>query len=168
MIDAEVMVRRAIEDAGYRVHDANVIFGVNCPNIDLVVYGQRRAIYVQVKSTSRAAGKNSIIVDGAPWTEAQLHGGAPIFNKHKGLMASIVVLADLSARDAPEFYVAKPEHLTKLVRRRGKEFAAKPKRDGLKRSIGFRKELCKDALRKFRDGWHLFGPPPSAAKTAGG
>jgi len=31
MIDAEVMARRAIEDAGYRVHDANVIFAVNSP-----------------------------------------------------------------------------------------------------------------------------------------
>ncbi len=31
MIDAEAMARRAIEDAGYRVHDANVIFGVNSP-----------------------------------------------------------------------------------------------------------------------------------------
>ena len=159
MIDAEILARRAIEDAGYRVHDANVIFGVNCPNIDLVVNGQRQAVYVQVKGTTRAAGRDAIIVDGSPWTEDQLHGRAPIFNKRAGFLASLVVLADLSNPTSPEFYVATPDHLTKLARQRGRKLAALPKRDGSRRSIQFRKELFKETLKTSRNAWHLFGPP---------
>lgn len=155
------MARRAIEDAGYRVHDANVIFGTNCPNIDLVVYGKRRATYVQVKGTMRAAGRDCVIVDGSPWTKEQLHGGEPIFDKRDGLIASHVVLVDQSTADEPEFYVATPERLTRLVRERGKEFAAHPKRDGSKRSIGFRKELPKALLRNRRNAWRSFGQPVS-------
>ena len=103
MIDAELAARRAIEDAGYHVHDANVIFGANCPNIDLVAYGKSSATYVQVKGTKRAAGKDCIIVDGSPWTEEQLHGRAPVYNKHDGLVASHVVLVDLSIPMRPNF-----------------------------------------------------------------
>lgn len=161
MIDAETYARRAIEDAGYRVHDANVIFGMNCPNIDLVVYGEQQAVYVQVKGTTRAAGRDAIIVDGSPWTEDQLHGRAPIFNKRAGFVASFVVLADLSNPAAPEFFVATPGHLTKLVRQRGRKLAALPKRDGSKRSIQFRKELFKETLKRCRSAWHVFGPPVS-------
>jgi hypothetical protein len=159
MIDAELAARRAIEDAGYHVHDANVIFGANCPNIDLVVYGKSSATYVQVKGTKRAAGKDCIIVDGSPWTEEQLHGRTPVYNKHDGLVASHVVLVDLSNPDAPEFFVAMPKRLTELARKRGKKYAALPKRDGSTRSIGFRKELPKDQLRDCRSAWQSFGSP---------
>src|SRR5512143_3437670 len=141
MVNAEVRARRAIEDAGYLVHDANVLFRANCPNIDLVVYGKCSATYVQVKATTRAAGKDCIIVDGSPWTEEQLHGHAPIYNKHDGLVASHIVLVDLSNPDTPEFFVATPKRLTELVRKRGRKYAALAKRDGSKRSIRFRKEL---------------------------
>jgi hypothetical protein len=42
----EVQARRAIEDQGFVVHDANVLFRANCPNIDLVVFGKNAATYV--------------------------------------------------------------------------------------------------------------------------
>ncbi len=42
----EVQVRRAIEDQRFVVHDANVLFRENCPNIDLVVFGKNAATYV--------------------------------------------------------------------------------------------------------------------------
>ena len=45
----------------------------NCPNIDLVVCAQNGASYVQVKSSENPAGADSVIIDGFPWTEAQLH-----------------------------------------------------------------------------------------------
>jgi hypothetical protein len=60
----EVQARRAIEDHGFVVHDANIIFRQNCPNIDLVVYAQTCAFYVQVKSSKKPAGANSVIIDG--------------------------------------------------------------------------------------------------------
>jgi hypothetical protein len=56
----EVQARRAIEDHGFVVHDANIIFRQNCPNIDLVVYAQAGAFYMQVKSSKKPAGANTI------------------------------------------------------------------------------------------------------------
>jgi hypothetical protein len=50
----EVQARRAIEDQGFVVHDANVLFRVNCPN-NLVVIGKDAATYVQVKSSQKAS-----------------------------------------------------------------------------------------------------------------
>ena len=38
----ELLARRWIEDQGFVVHDANIVFGMNCPNIDLIVYNQDR------------------------------------------------------------------------------------------------------------------------------
>jgi hypothetical protein len=49
--DKEKEVRRAIEDHGFAVHDANVLFRANCPNIDLVVFEKTKAVDVQVKSS---------------------------------------------------------------------------------------------------------------------
>jgi hypothetical protein len=45
----ELLARRAIEDRGFKVHDANMAFHQNCPNIDLIVYTKTAAVYVQVK-----------------------------------------------------------------------------------------------------------------------
>src|ERR1700709_1774293 len=75
--DCERLAKRAIEDAGYVVHDANILFHKNCPNIGLVVYGPAAALYVQVKASVLPATKGSVTVCGAPWTEGQLLGRLP-------------------------------------------------------------------------------------------
>lgn len=72
--EGEKLARRAIEDRGFKVHDANIVFHTNCPNIDLVVFGKRGATYVQVKTSKRpAGGSKAVILDGSPWTDQQ-HG----------------------------------------------------------------------------------------------
>ena len=135
--------------AGFEVHDANIVFRANCPNIDLIVYGKEQAIYVQVKSSERPAGKDQIIIEGSPWTDAQLYRNEAIYNKKDGFKAKLIALVDIANRSTPAFYVVSPEELTKLVRKKGRSFAKKPKRDGNRRSIHFRKELSKEELRKW-------------------
>src|SRR6266702_1235293 len=157
--ESERLAKRAIENAGFEVHDANIIFRANCKNIDLVVYGKTEAIYVQVKSSERPAGKDNIIIDGSPWTEDQLYRDAPIYNRHCDYEAKFVVLVDIESRSSPEFYVVEPDRLSQMVRKIGRDFADKPKRDGAKRSIGFRKELPKKDLDPWRSAWHLLGEP---------
>lgn len=156
--DKERLARRAIEDRGFIVHDANVLFRANCPNIDLVVFGKTRAIYIQVKSSTKPASKNCVVVDGSPWTEAQLQGNAPLFNKHIGEANFKALLVLILARDQSghmTFYLAPPEELEKLARASGIVFANRPKRDGNRRSIKFRKELPREALEPWRDAWYL-------------
>lgn len=155
----ERLIRRKLEDLGFFVHDANILFGQNCPNIDLVVYAKSGACYVQVKGTERPAQKDRLIVDGSPWTEVQLFGGAPLFNRHDHLKAHFVALVEKTAFGGTEFYLASPIHLEQLVRDRGLEFAKRPKRDGKARSIAFRKELPKSVLANWREAWHLLGEP---------
>ena len=157
--EAEKLARNAMEKAGFEVHDANIVFRSNCPNIDLIVYGKEQAVYVQVKSSKKPAGKNCILIDGSPWTEEQLNGDEAIYNKHDHYKAKFVVLVNLENRSTPAFYVAPPDELTTLVRKKGQAFAKKPKRDGNKRSIHFRKELSKEELRKWLNAWHLLGEP---------
>jgi len=154
----EKLARRAIEDAGFEAHDANILFHSNCPNIDLVAYGRDRAVYVQVKSSRNPAGRDCIVVDGAPWTERQLYDKAPVYNKHDHFHARFVVLVDQKAAP-PDFYVVPSDQLELAVRKRGRRIAKLPKRDGTKRSIGFRKELHKTDLRLWLDAWHLLGEP---------
>ena len=84
----EIQARRAIEDRGFAVHDANIVFGANCPNIDLIVFAKAGASYIQVKSSQTPAGSNSVIIDGSPWTDDQLFHEAPVFNKHDHYRAS--------------------------------------------------------------------------------
>ena len=62
----EIQARRAIEDRGFRVHDANIVFGENCQNIDLIVYSKDMAQYVQVKSSENPASKDGVVIDGSP------------------------------------------------------------------------------------------------------
>ncbi|MEQ1688260.1 MAG: hypothetical protein ABL874_06785 [Sphingopyxis sp.] len=140
------MARRWIEDQGYTVHDANVIFGANCPNVDLIVYRQSDALYVQVKSSSKPAGADAIVVDGSPWTEQQLYHDAPLFNKHDGLHASLVIIVHMTRDSLVEFYLVPPRELESLLRPLAQALAQKKKRDGTSRSIKFRKELPRDAL----------------------
>jgi Holliday junction resolvase-like predicted endonuclease len=156
---SEKLARNAIEKAGFEVHDANIVFRANCPNIDLVVYGKEQAIYVQVKSSRNPAGKNCITIDGSPWTDGQLYKDAAIYNKHDDFKAKLVVLVDIEAGGSPEFYVVPPDELERSVRRKGQEFAGKLKRDGTKRSINFRKELPKEDLSRWLSAWHLLGEP---------
>lgn len=158
---SERLAMRAIEDEGFGVHDANIIFRANCENIDLVVYGKKEAIYVQVKSSERPASKDCITVDGSPWTEDQLYRDAPIYNKHSDFEARFVVLVDIQIRSTPAFYIVPPDELSKLVRKKSRVFAEKPKRDGTKRSINFRKELPKEELQEWLNAWHLLGEPLS-------
>jgi Holliday junction resolvase-like predicted endonuclease len=157
----EVQARRAIEDHGFVVHDANIIFRQNCPNIDLVVYAQACAFYVQVKSSKKPAGANSVIIDGSPWTSEQLYDGAPIFNKHDHLRCNLVVILDTLKTGETHFYIAPPKELEKLVRPLARKLAKRPKRDGSERSIRFRKELPRALLTQWREAWHLFGAPLS-------
>jgi hypothetical protein len=156
--DKEKEARCAIEKRGFAVHDANVLFRANCPNIDLVVFGKTKAVYVQVKSSEVPASKDGVVVDGSPWTDAQLNHGAPIFNKHgksSHYEAALVVILDRQKSGETNFYVAPPKALEDLVRERGLAFANLPKKDGSRRSIGFRKELSREALAPWRDAWHL-------------
>jgi Holliday junction resolvase-like predicted endonuclease len=159
VLGPEQLARNAIEGAGFKVHDANILFHSNCPNIDLVVYGREQAIYVQVKSLRRPAGKDGITVDGSPWTQQQLYEDATIYNKREGFMAKFVILVDLATDDSPTFYVAPPDELEDIARKKGRAFASKLKRDGTERSIGFRKELTKEELRPWLNAWHLLGEP---------
>lgn len=149
--DGEMIAKRAIEDQGYIVHNANLIFRSCCPNIDLIVYGKRRAIYVQVKSSSQIA---SVCIDGSPWTEARLNGHDPIFNKVKDtFQAELIVIVDRASDD--QIYIARPDELERGLRKAALRFADKPKRDGTKRSVRFRKHLSRAALRRWRDQWPL-------------
>jgi Holliday junction resolvase-like predicted endonuclease len=157
----EIQAKRAIEDHGFLVHAANIIFRQNCPNIDLVVYAQTSASYVQVKSSKNPAGADSVIIDGSPWTHEQLYDGAPIFNKHTHLCCSLVVIVDTLKTGETQFYIARPKQLEKLLLPPARELAKRPKRDGTTRSIAFRKELRRELLEQWRGAWHLFGEPLS-------
>lgn len=157
MSPGEKLARRAIEGAGYEVHDADVLFRAKCKNIDLVVYGASRAVYIQVKTSTKPAGKECLVLDGSPWTEEQLSGKAPIYNKHAAtdpFKASFIVVVDLSNSD-PRFYVCPPEPIEEALRKRGRSWAATPKRDGQQRSLAFRKELPRDELSEWEGAWHL-------------
>jgi hypothetical protein len=156
--DKEKDARRAVEDQGFVVHDANVLFRVNCPNIDLVVFGKTKALYVQVKSSEIPASKNGVVVDGSPWTHAQLYERAPVFNKHcksGDYEATLVVIVDRQKSGETSFYVAPPKALEDLLRERGLAYAEVPKKDGNRRSIGFRKELSREALAPWLGKWKL-------------
>ena len=153
----EVLARRAIEDAGFAVHDANLVFQTRCPNIDLIVYGKKTACYVQVKSSRRPSSKGHVTIDGTPWSSEQLYQDAPIYNRRNSFIASYVILVDVSAET--EFYIATPDELTKLARPRARKLADRPKRDGTRRSLNFRKELSKELLVKWRNAWSRLGDP---------
>jgi hypothetical protein len=155
----EVQARRAIEDQGFVAHDANVLFRENCPNIDLVVFGKNAATYVQVKSSQKPSGKDAVIVDGSIWTEDQLRDGGPIFNKYNGFRASLIVIVASKRMGETEYYVAPPAELEKLLIPRARTFAEHPKRDGKPRSIAFRKELPRDALKPWLNAWQQLGEP---------
>jgi Holliday junction resolvase-like predicted endonuclease len=166
VLEPETLARNAIEEAGFKVHDANILFHSNCPNIDLVVYGKGQAIYVQVKSSRRPAGKDGITVDGSPWTKQQLYEGATIYNKRNGFVARFIVLVDLSTGDRPAFYVAPPDELEHIARKKGRTFAGKLKKDGTERSIGFRKELSREELKPWLNAWHLLGEPVGRSSSS--
>jgi hypothetical protein len=156
----EIEARRAIEDCGFSVQDANVLFGMNCPNIDLVVFAKTSAAYVQVKSSENPAGNDHVVIDGSPWTEDQLYNCAPIFNKKQNYyQASLIVIVDKLQTGETDFYIAQPSTLEQMVRERALKFADHPKRDGMRRSIKFRKELPRNALTEWRRAWHLLGSP---------
>ena len=161
--EPEELARRAIEDAGFTVHSANILFRANCPNIDLVVYAKTGATYVQVKSSKTPAGKDRIIIDASPWSRGQLDGIEPLYNKKGGLMAAYVVLVDLAPAGSPEFYVVTPKQLTDLVLPMARKWARRPKRDGSPRSVKFRKELPRALLKPWRNAWAAFGEPTKPA-----
>ena len=149
----EQEARWAIEQLGFCVHDANVLFRANCPNIDLVVFGRKKAVYVQVKSSEHAAGKDCVVVDGSPWTREQLYNDAPIFNKHpvsENYEADFVLVIERSKSGESDFYIIPPKKLEKLLLERGRAWAQTPKRDGAPRSINFRKELPREMLMPWK------------------
>lgn len=156
----EKEARRAIEDRGYFVWDANVLFRENCPNIDLVVFGKTVVTYVQVKSSSKPAGKDSVLIAGSPWSEEQLYSGAPIFNKHaRRFQAGLVVIVDTIVTGETQFYVAPPMILEQIAVEVGRMWMEKPKRNGERREITFRKEVPRSLLAPWRDKWTLLGEP---------
>jgi hypothetical protein len=158
-------VRRAIEDRGFFVWDANVLFRENCPNIDLVVFGKSAVTYVQVKSSSKASGKNCVLIDGSPWTEEQLYEGAPIFNKHRGrFQAGLVVLVDTLATGEIAFYIVRPEVLEPIAVEIGRAFLEKPKRNGERRKM-FRKEIPRGRLIPWQNAWDQLGEPENSPAT---
>ncbi len=162
---AEIDARRAIEDrCGFIVQDANIILQTNCPNVDLIAFAPEVPVYVQVKSSERPAGKDHVVVDGSPWTEGQLYEGEPIFNRRTPYHATLVVIVDRQKTGETNFYIASPATLEPMLRARGLEHAAKPKKDGSPRSISFRKELPRGLLAPWRDAWHLFKVGPKATK----
>src|SRR3954447_25673895 len=113
----ESTARRAIEDVGYIVHDANVLFRENCPNIDLVVFGKKAASYIQTKSSSNPATKDGVIVDGAPWTIDQLFFGGPIFNRHpRAFIADAILLLDSKKTGELDYYLVPPLDLERELR----------------------------------------------------
>jgi Holliday junction resolvase-like predicted endonuclease len=161
----ETAAQRAIEDHGFVVFDANVLFRANCPNIDLVVCGKTGAIYVQVKSSETPASKDGVVVDGSPWTVDQLEKDAPIFNKHRepgNCEATFVVIVDRHKNGDVSFYIAPPDVLEKTLRKVGRAFAKKPKKDGTQRSLGFRKELSREQLAPWLEAWGLLESAVSA------
>jgi len=153
----EVEARRAIEDRGFVVHDANIVFRANRPNIDLIIFAKTGASYAQVKSSNNPAGSDSVIIDGSVWTQEQLNENAPIFNKHDSFRASLIVIVDTLKTGETNFCIAPPEPLEELARVLAKEFAERPKRDGTRRSIAFRKELPRQTLKPWLYAWHLLG-----------
>jgi hypothetical protein len=160
----EFKARRAIEDVGFIVHDANVLFRQNCPNIDLVVFGRTSTTYVQVKSSSNPATKNGVIVDGTPWTLDQLFFGGPIFNRHaQGFRAELVVILDAMKTGELEHYVLPAIELEAMLRPIAREFLAKRKRNGEWRKM-FRKELPREALSPWTRNWSLLGEPCVAGR----
>jgi hypothetical protein len=165
-LSSESLAKRAIEDAGFEVHNANIVFRSNCPNIDLIVYGKEKAIYVQVKSSKKPASKDHVTIDGSPWNEAQLYNDGAIYNKHDSFSASFVVIVDLEKPGDPSFYIAPPYELAKLVREKGVKWASTPKRDGSSRSLGFRKELPRENLKQWLNAWELLGEPLRSAPTS--
>jgi Holliday junction resolvase-like predicted endonuclease len=154
--DSETQARRAIEDQGFEVQDANILFRANCPNIDLVVFGEKKAIYVQVKSSETPAVKDGVVISGSPWTEAQLYHGAPIFNRHADQYeAALILIVDKAKDGSTNFYIAPSKDLEDLVRPWAVAWANRPKRDGSRRSINFRKEATREALAPWLNAWHL-------------
>ena len=126
----EIRARRAAEDRGFVACDANVLFRANCPNIDLIVFAKNAASYVQVKSSQNPAASDTVVIDGSPWTHDQLRNGAPIFNKHDGFKASLILVVDTRKTGETEYYIAPPEELERLVLPLARAFADRPKRDG--------------------------------------
>jgi hypothetical protein len=162
--DAERRVRNALEAQGFVVHDADVLFGRNCQNIDLVAFSSKFAVYVQVKLSSRPAGKDAVVIHGSPWTSAQLYEGAPVFNEHsEALQASIVVVVHMEQGE-PAFYVARPTDLEDLARPLAQQFYRKPKRNGEQRKM-FRKELRKEVLLSFLNNWTVVSQQIEAPHT---
>lgn len=153
--EKEKIARRAIEDHGFTVHDANIIFNANCPNVDLIVFGITKAVYVQVKGSTKPASKDGVVADGSIWTEDQLNGG-PIYNKHcDDFKAALIVIVDQQKNGNISFYIAPPKALEEVLRERGRAWAKHPKKDGTVRSLGFRKELSREQLKDWLEAWHL-------------
>src|SRR5712692_5022657 len=93
--DSEIQAQRAIEDRGFAVLNANIVFRFNCPNIDAIVCARAGAFYVQFKSSTNPAGKDCVLVDGSPWTDKQLYDNAPIYNRHSDdFQASFIVIVE--------------------------------------------------------------------------
>ena len=157
--DNEKKARRAIENRGFTVFDANVLFRVNCPNIDLVVFGKSKAIYVQVKSTTTPTSQDSVALDGSPWTAAQLYDDAPIYNRHRepaDFKASLIVIVDHDTSGEDSFYIAPPIDIEKLIRQPRIEWASGSKRDKPRRSIDSRIEVPKSDFKPWLEAWYLF------------
>lgn len=155
----ERTVQRSIEDRGYVVHDANIVFGINCPNIDLIVYNTKRAVYVQVKGSMSSASRDHVVVNGSPWTEGQLWRGEPVFNRVPGFVASVIAILHRTRSGQGHIYLASPETLEQKLVPRAQEWARTPKRNGSVRSLGFRKELPEAMLVEHLEAWGLLGEP---------
>ena len=123
------------------------VLQTNCPNVDLVVFAYDAPVYVQVKSSTKPAGKDCVVVNGSPWTTKELYEGKSIFNSHDHYKAKFVVLVERHREEGTVFYVAQAEALDRMARERALSFMGRPKKDGSQRSIKFRKELPRELLK---------------------
>jgi hypothetical protein len=152
-------VRRAIENRGFTVFDANVLFRANCANIDLVVFGKTKAIYVQVDCAATHKLQDKVALDGSPWTAARLYDDAPIYNRQSepsDFKASLIVIVDHDKSGEDSFYIAPPKDIEKLIRQPRIEWASRSKRDKTRRSIESRIEVPKSDFKPWLEAWYLF------------
>src|SRR5216683_7356231 len=81
----------------------------------------------------------------------------PIFNKHDGFRASLIMIVATTKTGETEYYIAPPAELEKLLIPRARALADRPKRDGKQRSIAFRKELPREVLKPWLNAWQQLG-----------
>ena len=114
---------------------------------------------MQVNCTTTPKSQDKVVLDGSPWTAAQLYGDAPIYNRHReplDFKASLIVIVDHDKSGEDSFYIAPPKDIEKLIRQPRIEWASGSKRDKPRRSIDSRIEVPKSDFKPWLEAWYLF------------